>query len=55
MGLGLRIMDYRAALIGARLLLEGSDGAGLTVRVVLPRFETKENADHEHTAATTEI
>jgi PAS domain S-box-containing protein len=46
-GLGLRIMAYRATLIGARLAPERNDDGGLSVRVVLPRSTTKEEAEHE--------
>jgi signal transduction histidine kinase len=46
-GLGLRIMAYRATLIGAQLALETNDDNGLSVRVVLPRNTTKEAAEHE--------
>lgn len=46
-GLGLRIMAYRATLIGARLALEANEDGGLSVRVVLPTNATKEEAAHE--------
>lgn len=35
-GLGLRLMEYRAAVIGATLALDSRPGIGLTVRCLLP-------------------
>lgn len=40
-GLGLRIMNYRAAIIGGRLQLEGAPGKGTLVRVSCPRSPTE--------------
>jgi PAS domain S-box-containing protein len=54
-GLGLRIMTYRAALIGARLHLEPSGRGGLAVRVVLPPSSIKEDASDERRAAGHEV
>lgn len=47
-GLGLRIMAYRATLIGAGLALEPGETGGLSVRVTLPANVTSEEVEHEH-------
>lgn len=39
-GFGLRIMDYRASLIGARLSVQPDESGGTTVRCQLPRIES---------------
>ncbi len=39
-GFGLRIMDYRASLIGARLSVQPGESGGTTVRCHLPRIES---------------
>lgn len=40
-GLGLKIMNYRAAMIGGRLQLEGGPGKGTLVRISCPRSPTE--------------
>ena len=45
-GLGMRIMNYRAAMIGGHLTVLPIDGGGTVVRCEVPYEHLQENQEH---------